>query len=123
MTARRPRRTEPEQRMQVDVKHAFQALYPCHRMVACAGKQPKMLLMSLIDGSVPLTGGVVNDVFAIGLTGGIHKANNDFTSERMRNPFNKTDSCTSHALPRFKATQIRLINTRLRRQLRLREFG
>jgi hypothetical protein len=65
----------------------------------------------------------VSDLIAIGLTGGIHKANNDFTSERMSDPFNKTDGCTSHALPRFKTIQIRLFNTGLRSQLRLREFG
>jgi hypothetical protein len=54
-----------------------------------------------------------SDPGTVGLTGGINKSNNDFPSERMGNSFNKTDGGASHTLPRFQATQIRLINARL----------
>jgi hypothetical protein len=50
---------------------------------------------------------------AVGLTGGIDKSNNDFPSERMGSSFNKADGGASYTLPRFQATQIRLINGRL----------
>jgi hypothetical protein len=64
-----------------------------------------------------------SDPGAVGFTGGINKSNNDFPSERMGDSFNKTDGGTSHTLPRFQATQIRLINPRLHGQLHLRELS
>jgi hypothetical protein len=41
----------------------------------------------------------------------------------MGNSLNKTDGGASHTLPRFQATQIRLIDARLHGQLHLRELS